>query len=563
MRFIKAKWIQILGFIVLVSLGVFLYFYKLSEVPPGFYIDEALPGYNAFSLLKTGKDEYGKSFPLVFRFYGSFNPPIFTYLTAFSVAVFGVSVFAVRFPSALLGMFSAIVVYFILRKSNFTKDRFTAIVGALFALISPWLILHSRVGYEVSTAFFLFSAGVLLAWLSLKESKFLIWSFLFLSLSTYAAYTQRFIVPFFILALLVVFKSKFFKGREKVRKNLILALGIAFLTQIPNFYLLTTPAFFPKSDLLSTGIIEGQAQKIANFLPYALSFILSFVREVFSQYFSYFSPRSLFFLPDPDLQRSIPELSTFYFWMIIPYIFGVYLLWKNKSHDFIKFLLILALITPIPASLTKNPFSTHRALPLFLPLILIITLGYERIVKNFPSGLKSLVTLGLIALSLLLLWRSYFVLLPHERATAWGYGVKELAEIIKERPDTIFVIDQTRTKPLYMQLAFFLKFPPEKFQAISATRIRESYYEEVEFNLEYKFANIETRNIFWEEDIYIKQILTGDTLTISEDQAREHFLEKVFEIKGPLDEVVFVGYETNPQKKCESINFENEQCSRF
>src|SRR3990172_11807128 len=80
--------------------GAIVFFYKLDKIPPGFYIDEALPGYNAYSLLLTGKDEFGKSFPMFFRFYGSYNPPLFTYLVIPWVASLGLNIFAVRAPAA-------------------------------------------------------------------------------------------------------------------------------------------------------------------------------------------------------------------------------------------------------------------------------------------------------------------------------------------------------------------------------------------------------------------------------------------------------------------------------
>ena len=99
MRFTKI--ITIIFIFAILLVGIYVYFYKLGEIPKGFYIDEALPGYNAYSILKTGKDEYGKYLPLVFRFYGSYNPPLYTYFTVLSVKVFGLNIFSVRFVSAM------------------------------------------------------------------------------------------------------------------------------------------------------------------------------------------------------------------------------------------------------------------------------------------------------------------------------------------------------------------------------------------------------------------------------------------------------------------------------
>ena len=68
--------------LILVSLiGAFLYFYNLGSIPPGLYLDEAGTGYNAYSILKTGKDEYGHFLPLSIKSFGDWKLPMSVYLT--------------------------------------------------------------------------------------------------------------------------------------------------------------------------------------------------------------------------------------------------------------------------------------------------------------------------------------------------------------------------------------------------------------------------------------------------------------------------------------------------
>ena len=68
--------------------------------PPGVYLDEAAQGYNAYSLLRTGKDEYGKSWPVFLRSFGDYKMPLYAYLTVPSVKIFGLDSFSTRFVSA-------------------------------------------------------------------------------------------------------------------------------------------------------------------------------------------------------------------------------------------------------------------------------------------------------------------------------------------------------------------------------------------------------------------------------------------------------------------------------
>jgi hypothetical protein len=65
MSIYSGKALIILSFVLFVSTA--LRVYNLGEVPNGLTVDEADMDYNAYSILKTGKDVYGRKLPLFFQ----------------------------------------------------------------------------------------------------------------------------------------------------------------------------------------------------------------------------------------------------------------------------------------------------------------------------------------------------------------------------------------------------------------------------------------------------------------------------------------------------------------
>jgi 4-amino-4-deoxy-L-arabinose transferase-like glycosyltransferase len=103
-------------------LGFILRIVNISSRPVGFTPDEASFGYDAYSILKTGKDQWGKPFPLVLRSFGDSKLPLYTYLTIPSVFLFGLNEFAVRLPNAIIGSLAVIIVYLLVKELFSEKD---------------------------------------------------------------------------------------------------------------------------------------------------------------------------------------------------------------------------------------------------------------------------------------------------------------------------------------------------------------------------------------------------------------------------------------------------------
>jgi len=522
MKFINRYFLLLL----VVAIGAYLRFYRLGEVPAGVYVDEAALGYNAFTIAQTGRDEYKQLFPVFLRSFSAFSSPLYVYLAAPLVALLGLSSFSIRVLSAAAGTLTIVVIYLIVDKIIKYKSKYAPLVSTLIFAISPWSIFFSRAAFEANLGLLLLSVAVYL--MLFPRLKYLITSAFFLGLSAFSYQSLR-LIPL----LLIPVHYSLFRSKKYNLKNAI-TIFLAFLVSVlPQIIVSATPAFRVRAVGLFYGdAIASQADKIV-FLPRELASLLAFAREFGSQILSYFSPANLFLLGDPDPQRSIPEMGALNLWVMLPLFIGFYVLAKKLPHQKALFVFAMMVIFAAPAALSRDPFSTLRALNLLIPFSIVIALGVDNLVGKYGNEIAFVSIVLLTMLSLIGFWRGYFVLFASERASVWNYGYRQLADEISASREH-FVIDNSRIKPPHILLAFYMRIPARQYQEFAKTKIIKGYYEDTEFDTYYKLLNFETRAIDWETDIYKNQILVGDGLAISGEQVAEHFLEKVFEIRDPL-----------------------------
>ncbi|MDO8341144.1 MAG: phospholipid carrier-dependent glycosyltransferase, partial [Candidatus Woesebacteria bacterium] len=99
-------------FILIIVLAFGLRFYRLDSYP-AFNADEAAIGYNAFSLIKTGMDEHGNSWPIHFQSFNDYKPGLYFYTVIPFVKLLGLNEWAVRIPGAFAGVLTVLVLYYL------------------------------------------------------------------------------------------------------------------------------------------------------------------------------------------------------------------------------------------------------------------------------------------------------------------------------------------------------------------------------------------------------------------------------------------------------------------
>lgn len=558
MKIPPRKTISFILLVFIVFLGILTRFYKLGEIPAGLYLDEAGQGYSAYSILKTGKDEFGKVFPIVFRSFVDFKTPVYIYMVAPLIPLFGLTAFTVRFPSFLFSILTLPLIYLLLEKISPKKISVPlSILTSFLIAISPWHILFGRTNFECNVALFFFLAGVYFFYRGLKKPKTLLISAIMFAIAIPTYHAQRVVTPLMGLFLFIRHRKILLSKKHMHRKYLVIGTALALLIMLPTLSVATTPGFlaraaglniFAYGNKLPYGYLSSYQGVFRNLVnnPIFLS-----VEEFLSLYISYFSPRNMFILGDYGPRSSFPELATFFVWQFPFYLYGLYSLIKNKNLKELRFFTItLLLISPLPAAVTRDPYSTIRALQMVVPQIIIISLGLIKVFQLLKKRVFKTAAISafaiLVVYSLMRLYSSVIVLNEYFRAPYWNYGWKQMTETFQElNPDLPIVIDSARSEP-YSQILFFIKFDPATYQRENHEVALDNYYTDMTRLETRKIGRITTRTINWKYDLSKKQYLVGDALAISYQQIREHNLSLIDEIYYPDGSVAFRIIETNP-----------------
>lgn len=541
---------------ILTGIALLIRLYKLGSIPSGLYVDEASQGYSAYSILKTGKDEFGKTFPILFRSFADFKTPIYTYLIVPLIPIFGLTPITVRFPSFFFSVLTLPILFFLIQEMTSKKYRRRIGFLTLFLLsISPWHILFGRAAFESNIALFFMLSGILFFYRGLKNPKTFLLSAIFFALSITSYHSQRITIPIVILFLVVHYRRRLFIGQN--RDFLVGSAVLFFFILLPTLLVSRTPGFWQRAGLnilnYSKSLPSGYLNGYKGFSNLVINnpIILS-SREFFSLYLSYLSPRNMFLLGDSDIRSSFPETTTFFLWQFPFYVIGLYFLIKTKDLGELRFLtLLLLFITPLPAALTRDPYSTIRSLPLVIPQIIIIGFGMLFTFKIFIESRKGfrkgwinlLVSYSLLLVftySIIRLYSSVIILNEYFRAENWNYGYKETVDVIEGLdPKFNVIFDNSRIEP-YSQLTFFLKFDPATYQKENYEVDTEEYYTNMQRNKTKKIGNITTRPIDWNIDLESEQYLIGDSLAISDQQMSEHSLQLIKKIYYHDGRVAFI-----------------------
>lgn len=522
----RAVWVL---FALIVFFGFLIRVNRVDQIPVSPDWDEVALGYNAYSILQTGRDEYGVKFPVVLQSFDDYKPALYTYLIIPFLPIFDLSVFAVRMPAVIFGTISIVVVFFIMRElfpkgisfSKFSASRDLLSLAVMFLLcISPWHIQFSRIAFEAQIGLSFNLLFILFFLKGLKKFAFLIPCVVFAGLSIYVYQSEKVYIPLLAVLLLI----SFYKEVIKIPKKWIigsLIVGFVFISPML-FYIITNPnslnrakgvsVFSDTTRLLEKNKVKQQKNiESNNYLGQVLdNRRIEYVKAFTSGYLSHFEPNWLFYRGDA-LRHQPPYMGLLYLFELPIILIGLYVLIFSSIPRRIKvFILGYIIIAPIPASVTFDVPHAVRSISLLPAPQILSGIGLLFFVSEvlrlrfiFRFVILS-VFAGLILINITYYFMQYYFQMNYYYSKAWQYGWKEAVEYTENESKKFDQVVVTNVSPLdqsYMFFLFYTKYDPKKYLSEGGTKSGGFAAEHTAFE-KYIF-----RPIDWNYDKHLKNTL--------------------------------------------------------
>lgn len=477
----EKKWL-----IVILLLAAVVRLYRLTSVPPALHGDELGAGYNAYSLLKTGRDEYGTAWPLSFRQNIS---PLNFYLMIPFVVIFGLSDLAVRLPGTLWGLVTILLVYVLAQElmQGFPKRwKRVPLLAAFLLAVSPWHVQTSRIAHDATLGLLMQTAAVVVFLKTLYQPRrWLMWASLF-GISLYAYHAPKVTTPLLLGWLVICFWPQLRTHTKMLWKS----LAVVGLLAVPLIVsMICTPlrdnrlvgvSIFVRdvtlkpvlSHMTSATLVAEKLLFYNPLLIYGMAFL--------HQYGVYLNPEYLWFDASTVRYFNVSRVGLLYVAEVPWLLFGVWTLIKRRPVVGV-FLLGWLAIAPVAGALTLGPPNAGRVM-LWLPTLYIFTAAGvvetgARLVSHWRRIIFGIVVMAWLY-NVALFGYQYFAQSENEFALRWGYGLKEAVQRVSGLEPTVqHIVMSDAFKQGYIYVLFYGKKEPGWWQQVHRVRHPSIGYE--------------------------------------------------------------------------------------
>lgn len=501
--------------IAIILFGFLLRVAFIDARPSGFTPDEASFGYDAYSLIKTGQDQWGNSWPLVLKSFGDYKMPLYTYLSIPTVYLFGLNEAAVRLPNVLLGTLAILATY-LLAKELF--DKKVALFAALLLALSPWHIPMSRGAFEANLTAFFMPLGVYLFIKGVKKPSFMLFSALIFGFNLFTYHSARLVTPFVVLALVYSYKDVLVNNYKKhlqaaIVFSIFAVTGLYSLLQGSAVRASTSTIFSTAENVFHervNSIAAGEPLLLAKLFNNKATYLID---KFVGNYTSYFSPEFLFINGAREgTYGMVSGMGLLFPYEAIALVVVIVLL-VGKKLKLPLWMWAWLLIAPIPAAISVGPGLAANRAAIMMPVIQIISaVGVAQIYFYMNKKLKKFAPASaaiLIGLFFIFFMENYLYAQPAKEAKAMIYGGREVmasVSLIEDQYDEV-IITKSLSEP-HIFAAFYNRIDPKLFQEEAKRwNFEEQGFDWVDQQPVYSLGQYTFKSINWHDDVKVPNIL--------------------------------------------------------
>jgi len=485
--------------VILISIlivAAFLRLWGLSSVPVSLFSDELDVGYQAYSMIETGKDYSGNSWPFHFQSYSDNRTPLYIYTTMPTVFVFGITPLGVRLPAAIFGILGVWAFYLLVKellRQRGTTQKITqnhaetiALLSAFTMALSPWHIQYSRAAFEVTQLLFFLILGIYFFLKSLKQEKYLWLSTFCLALTPWIYSIAKLFTPLLLLFLFIAFRKEIL---AMSRRTLVTPLITLIVLGLPMLYVIliggggtrfsyisvfTDPTVQTESEharLLDVQFQGEQRSIVSKVTSRIVHNKLTFwVGNLVNNYLETFSTNFLFIKGDINLRHSIEGVGQFYKVEAIALMFGIIAFFVFFKDRKIKgFILFWVMVGIVPSAITRGG-GTHatRLILILPPLLFLIAYGLVEGFGLIGKGFKKWATLiyfGLWIFGFGFYMHNYWVHNPWYSERSWHAGFEKMVSDVKQMEgsyEKIIITNAVEAPEIFF--ASYYPYPPNLWQ---------------------------------------------------------------------------------------------------
>lgn len=478
----------------ILALAAFLRLYQLDSVPPSPSLDEVSIGYNAYSILRTGADEYGTKFPIVLRAYDDYRPALYVYLVIPFIQLLGLTVVAVRLPSVIASIVTVFLTYLVV-KELFHKAfdgnhvEIIALSSSALLAISPWHIYISRLGHEANIGLFLVVLGAYLFFRAVnrKQGTWLMVSAAVFALSLNSYQSEKIISPLLVFMLSLLYRKELLSMKRSVLRAMVLGVIVSLPTLVATFAPSGLVRFSTTSILADSQLLHDQQQlyrisvEKGDILGQIINRRKMYAAGVIArQYIDHFNPSWIFTGGDFESHK-VPGLGLLFSWEAPLIVWGLSALYtKMAKAKLAAVIAVWLLVSPIPAAITSQSPHAMRSYT-FLPVWQIlgavgvgeIFLFLKRKKSLYLTQAVSAVFFIVIVSSILYFMKQYFQVFPVTQSASFQYALGKTIAYVHQNEEKYQHIVFSNKNSLYQSYMFYLYYTgydPIRYSAMGGTK---------------------------------------------------------------------------------------------